>query len=295
MTPSTEGRRNQGVSELKQRLLGNLRETRLLGSSALNNLLILTRLEGQAKRIGNRWIQFRYDPGKTLRENVGFAHTPADDAGLRKALEDLQRIARRCLSPGDGVLEIGCGTGLYLKDFDAQYALTGLDISPEMIKVCKAGIPHASFIVGDIMKTDIQRRFKLIYLVSVLEFINRSDLSRFFARMSNLLEPGGFLFVHYPHALRWMDTLYPRLKYIRYSPRLVEKTARKHLALIEHHHAFDERIVGRYDREKGSPTFQNSYLLVAWKPVGSAADVSPEDDPSRRLPTWTEVGAESTR
>ena len=268
MTTYAEGSRGRSRRSLTRRILGNLREARQLGSITLNNALIMTRLERYAKKIGNRWIEFRYDANKTLRENAGFAHTPGDDAGLRKAHEDLQRIAGRCLSPGDSVLEIGCGTGLYLKDFDSQYDLTGLDISPAMVEVCKREIPHAHVIVGDVMKTSLPRRFKLIYLVSVLEFINRSDLGPFFARMSSMLESGGYLFVHYPHALSFVDTLYPRLKYIRYSPRLVERTARRYLAVVEHHHAFDERIVDRYDHGSTISTFQNSYLLVATKPVG---------------------------
>ena len=250
------------------KIVRNLFEFRMASRILLNNFLIATRLERHAKRINNRWMRFVYDPGKSLRENVGFAHNPDDEEALRKIHDDLRRVAQKYLAPGDHVLDIGCGTGLYLRDFGREVALAGLDISPGMIELVRRELPHVECLVGDFMQVKIERLFKLIYTISTLEFINRSDLGAFFGRAAGLLQPGGVLFIQYPHALSFLDTLYPKLKYIKYSPALVDRMARKHLRIVEHHHAFDGRVVQQYDpveypSRRG--TFKNGYLLVAQK------------------------------
>lgn len=49
------------------------------------------------------------------------------------------------------VLELACGTGTLLKYLESyrSYKLTGLDQSPEMLKVAKHKLPSATFVQGD--------------------------------------------------------------------------------------------------------------------------------------------------
>ena len=249
-----------------RKILRNIKELRLVGRILINNIIIATRLERYVRKINNRWVNFKPDPQKSLQENVGFAHTKNVEEALKKAHADLKRITKKYLSPGDRVLDIGFGAGLYLKDFGNDYILTGLDLSSEMIKLAEKDLFGVKFIIGDFMDVGFDEKFNLIYSISVLEFICRTDLDAFFRKVKNLLEPGGILFIHYPHALSFIHTLYPDLKYIHYSPALIERKARKYFQIIEHHHAFDGRVVAKYDPityPSQYGTFKNGYLLVA--------------------------------
>ncbi|MGZ3885477.1 MAG: class I SAM-dependent methyltransferase, partial [Bacteroidia bacterium] len=171
--------------------------------------------------------------------------------------------------PGSSVLDIGCGTGLYLKDLTGKgYELSGIDMSGEMIEVASKELPDVKFYTGDFMTCTFPGKFDLIYSVSVLEYIARNDLDAHFARLAGCLNAGGIIFIHYPHALCRLDTLYPDLNYIKYSPTVIEKTAKRHFDILTHQHCFDDRVITDYDRKpypSARGTFKNGYLLIARK------------------------------
>jgi len=173
---------------------------------------------------------------------------------------------------GGKVLDIGCGPGLYLKDFDARYTLTGLDINEGMISVARKELPQATFIQKDFISAEVPDRYNLIYSIGVLIYIARMDLEPFFKKVHDHLEAGGIFYLNYPHALSRLDLWYPDLGYIQYSPKLIEKIASKYFEVKVHRHAFDERVIDKFDpKPYVSPvkdikkTYQNSYLLVAQK------------------------------
>lgn len=235
----------------------------------VNNIAVILRFDNRFKSIGGYWRNFSYDSSKTSQENVGFSHLPDVEEALRKTHSDLVSAARMYLSPGDAILDIGCGTGLYLKDFEnEEYELFGIDMSAQMIAAAKKELPRAHFVVGDFMKQDFTRKFGLIYLISVLEYISRTDLDSFFRKLYDLLAENGIVFIHYPHALSFYESLYPDLNYIKYSPPTVQRIAEKYFDILSHKHGFDDREVGRFDvkpypSERGS--FKNGYLLIARK------------------------------
>jgi len=212
-----------------------------------------------------QWINFKYNSNKTLRENVGFSHRKDVDEAIEKAHIDLQFTAKSYLNDNEEnhILDIGCGIGLYLKDFNKSFNLTGIDISTEMITVAKEQIPYTIFIIDNYLKTEFNNKFNLIYSISSLEYVPRSELNIYFKKIYNELDKNGIVFIHYPHALCLKDLFYPNLFYINYSPNLIEKTASKYFKIISHKHAFDDKKVKYYD--KNHYVFKNSYLLIAQK------------------------------
>lgn len=47
------------------------------------------------------------------------------------------------------ILDIACGTGAQAKYLAEHYAVTGLDLSPEMVEIAKAKVPSGEFLVAD--------------------------------------------------------------------------------------------------------------------------------------------------
>ena len=59
------------------------------------------------------------------------------DAYVQDFADDLELYTSLC-TPGDRILEIGCGTGRVLKHFlERGYAITGVDISDDMLAVAR--------------------------------------------------------------------------------------------------------------------------------------------------------------
>jgi SAM-dependent methyltransferase len=61
---------------------------------------------------------------------------------------ELERLCRFLIPEGSRVLEIGCGTGELLAAVKPSCG-TGIDLSPEMVKIAREKHPHLRFEVGD--------------------------------------------------------------------------------------------------------------------------------------------------
>lgn len=235
----------------------------------LNNMSILFGFEKRLKLSNHLWKKYKLDKSRSLQENVGFSHRKDVEEALAKTHNDLVATAKKYLHENDTLLDIGCGAGLYLKDFKgSNYKLAGIDISPEMIEAARAYLVNVKFHVGNFMEITLSEKFNLIYSISVLEYIARTDMDAFFRKLSESLFDNGIIFIHYPHAVRFVDTLYPDLNYIKYSPEVVEKYASKYFEIISHCQAFDERVIKKFDKTPYSTvvgSFKDGYLLVARK------------------------------
>jgi predicted TPR repeat methyltransferase len=234
-----------------------------------NNLAILLGFENKLKSSNKMWNSFLIDPNKSLQENVGFSHREDVEEALNKAHKDLRDTVNSYVPLNGSILDIGCGTGLYLKDFyDKSYDLNGIDLSEEMIKQAKLHLPKVNFTISNFISLNLPKKFNLIYSISVLEYIGRSELDLYFKKLFDSLVNEGIIFIHYPHALAFIDTIYPDLNYIKYQPKVISKIASKYFTIIRHEHCFDGRIIQSYDRNSYpsvNGTFKNGYLLIARK------------------------------
>jgi SAM-dependent methyltransferase len=64
--------------------------------------------------------------------------------------------------PSGHVLDIGCGSGEPIAHYLAEkgYSITGVDSSPEMIKMFRANLPEQTGIVADMRSLQLGRRFQ---------------------------------------------------------------------------------------------------------------------------------------
>jgi len=240
----------------------------ILNNILVNQFLIVFKKDHTIKKYKANWSRVTYDHKKSLQENVGFSHEPNIEHAIKIVHEKLQAVALEYNATT--VLDIGCGTGLYLSDFKPDTILYGTDLSAAFIEEAQRLVPQGHFIVGDFMKLNLSFKFDLIFSISVIEYIPPSQLLDFFKKAYANLNPGGILFIQYPQALSYYQTLYPDLSYVQYAPKHLEKTASGIFKIIRHSHAYDDRPLlkkydrMRYDSEK-EKSFRNGAILIVQK------------------------------
>lgn len=91
---------------------------------------------GSAERWGPRWGARAQDWAATEEQQ-----RPTYD-------ETIRRVG---IGPGQRVLEVGCGSGVFLRAAaDAGAQVTGLDASEALIALARARVPEAELVVGDL-------------------------------------------------------------------------------------------------------------------------------------------------
>lgn len=101
------------------------------------------------------------------------------------------------LAPSASVLEVCCGSGR-LADALTQrgIAVTGIDVSKEMIELARLNAPDAEFVVVDVRELDLGRSFDAAVSMydSLNHLLSREDLQAALCRVAGSLVDGG-LFV----------------------------------------------------------------------------------------------------
>ncbi len=80
------------------------------------------------------------------------------------------------------VLEIGCGLGNNLKNFDGLQ-VTGIDLSEHAIEIAKQKLPKFRFYVGNVLQIPLQETFDLVFSSAVIEHIPPPLLDQAFKEM----------------------------------------------------------------------------------------------------------------
>jgi len=113
--------------------------------------------------------------------------------------DDLARLAG--LEPGSRVLEIGPGTGKATAELVRRgYAVTGIELSPDLAEVARRNVPLAEIEVGDFDTWEPREAsFDAICAFAAFHWI-APELR--YSKTTRLLRPGGALAViHGPHVL----------------------------------------------------------------------------------------------
>ncbi len=244
----------------------------------INNFIVnfFIRLFGLEKSIyhnRNPYLLFKPKEIKSTQENAGYSNRPEINEVIEKSKADLLATISKFCANGGKILDIGCGPGMYLELFkDSKYVLTATDINRLMLEVASRNVSGATFIHGDFMALKFNGKFNFVYCIGVLIYIPKHTIQLFFKKIYDNLESNGVLYLNYPHAISWLDTVYNDLTYIQYSPKAIEKFIEPYFKIIKHEHAFDGRKVSSYDTKPYKSlnpntlrTYKNSYLLIAQK------------------------------
>lgn len=96
---------------------------------------------------------------------------------------------------GIDVLDVACGTGVLFPDYGKRKvaSLTGIDISPEMVKIARTNYPEVSVICGDVEETDFPHGFDAIMIYNA--FPHFPEPERLIAILVGKLKKNGTLTV----------------------------------------------------------------------------------------------------
>lgn len=121
---------------------------------------------------------------------------PQWDADMIRSDEIIRTILDNAnVRPGVQVLDVACGTGVLISDYLSRQvaSVTGVDISPEMVKIAQQKYPQENvrILCGDIETIQLPDSFDCIMVYNAFpHFPNPENLIRVLAGM---LRPGGTL------------------------------------------------------------------------------------------------------
>jgi len=104
-------------------------------------------------------------------------------------------ISKSGLSAGKQLLDIGCGTGLFLRMAGATGAsLTGIDASPEMLKVARERNPDAILLEQDMARLSLmEKKFDLVTGFNSLQYAD--DISKTLEEIKRVMKDDGQLVI----------------------------------------------------------------------------------------------------
>ena len=92
------------------------------------------------------------------------------------------------------VLDVACGTGVLFPDYIKRGAVvTGVDISPKMVKIAKKNFPEIEVICEDVEKLDFSEKFDVVMVYNA--FPHFPHPQRLIEKLSTFLRDGGRLSV----------------------------------------------------------------------------------------------------
>lgn len=121
----------------------------------------------------------------------------------RAEVRYLEALARRFgRSNGRSWLDVACGTGRHLEFLRHRYEVTGVDLSPAMLRVARQRLPQSRLVRADMRAFDLHESFDVVScLFSAIGHLrNEQELAAAFANFFRHLKPGGVAIVE-----PWID------------------------------------------------------------------------------------------
>lgn len=99
------------------------------------------------------------------------------------------------LSPGDQLLDLGCGSGFPIASFflDKGIKVTGLDAASAMIKIANEDLPQGDWFVTDMRTLSLGRKFQAIIAWDSFFHLNFSEQEKMFPLFKDHLTKQGLL------------------------------------------------------------------------------------------------------
>jgi ubiquinone/menaquinone biosynthesis C-methylase UbiE len=122
---------------------------------------------------------------------AGFKGEPSD--------RFLARLAAR-LEDGAKVLDLGCGDGTRTQCLTERFAVVGVDISEEQLRLARAAAPEATFIQADFAKLDLpDESYDAITALYSFMHVPRAEHPALFEKILRWLKPGGLFLASLSH------------------------------------------------------------------------------------------------
>jgi SAM-dependent methyltransferase len=98
----------------------------------------------------------------------------------------ITEVYRTLISPGQRVLDLGCGTGELLSALEPSYGV-GVDFSPQVIALARRQHPELQFIEADLHELEFDQKFDVIILSDVVGDL--FDIQAVLSRVATFCEP----------------------------------------------------------------------------------------------------------
>jgi SAM-dependent methyltransferase len=118
-----------------------------------------------------------------------------EDRGLERFEQPWLDRLRALLAPGASVLDVGCGGGRPIATYllGAGLAVTGVDTSARLVGLCRARLPRGEWLVGDMRRLSLGRRFDGIVAWHSLFHLPPAGQREALARFDEHAGPGAVL------------------------------------------------------------------------------------------------------
>jgi SAM-dependent methyltransferase len=120
-----------------------------------------------------------------------FKDYAAESAQLHALIQQRKQI------PGNTLLDVACGTGAHLAHLRQHYAVQGLDVDPEQLRVARERCPGVTFHQGDMVNFDLGQSFDVVLCLfgSIGYVKTAARLQQTIQRMAHHVRPGGLVIV----------------------------------------------------------------------------------------------------
>lgn len=103
-------------------------------------------------------------------------------------------LDKGAICEGASILDVACGTGVLFPDYISRGAtVTGVDLSPEMVKIAKEKFPQAEVICADAQTHCFSKKFDAVMIYNA--FPHFSHPERLMENLAGALKDGGRLTV----------------------------------------------------------------------------------------------------
>ena len=202
-----------------------------------------------------------------------------------KESKEFSALVRRYKrSSGNTLLAVACGTGGHEQHLRREFAVTGLDIDPEMLAIARERLPDVEFHCASMVDFTLDRKFDVVMcLFSAIGYANTSEkLQQAIRTMGDHLVPGGILVVepwlslqeYRPGAVFSTFVDQPDLKVARINTNMV----RGNQSIIEFHylvgtpqgveHFTELHELGLYSHDEYMTAFRASGLEIRYEQEG---------------------------
>jgi ubiquinone/menaquinone biosynthesis C-methylase UbiE len=96
------------------------------------------------------------------------------------------------------ILDVACGPGnitRYLLKRNPDFQITGIDLSPNMVRLAQQNNPTANFEVMDCRNIRIQKQFNGLVFGFGLPYLSKDEASDFIASTATIVLPNGILYM----------------------------------------------------------------------------------------------------